>query len=125
LRRSKQRSPRRRASPRSSSGSYLADSSCRMGRRLTITTSATLHLVLRLRGGGLVRRAVEGLLGRGLFCVNESFVISNLGGSIGREETELMKAFIEQSLPRGADGEDRGSVVAAATTGGTEGRCML
>ena len=37
----------------------------------------------------------------------------------------MMKAFIEQSLPRGADGEDTGGVAAAATTGGTEGRCML
>jgi hypothetical protein len=84
-----------------------------------------LHLVLRLRGGGLVRRAVEGLLGRRLFCINKLFVISNLGGSIGGEEPELMKAFIKQSLPQGADGEDRGGVAAAATTGGTEGQCML
>jgi hypothetical protein len=68
--------PRRRASPRSSSRSYSADSSCRMGRGSRITTSATLHLVLRLRGSGLVRRAVEGLLG---LCINKLFVISNLG----------------------------------------------
>ena len=38
---------------------------------------------------------------------------------------QFMKAFIKQSLPRGANGEDRGGVAAAATTGGTEGRCML
>ncbi len=84
-----------------------------------------LHLVLRLHGGGLVRRAVEGLLRWGLFCINKLFVISNLGGSIGREEPELMKAFIKQSLPQGANGENRGGVVAAAMTGGTEGQCML
>ncbi len=69
--------------------------------------------------------AVEGLLGRGLFCVKELFDISNLGGSIGGEEPELMKVFIKQSLPRGTAGEDRGGMAAAATTGGTEGQCML
>lgn len=74
-----------------------------------IGDDATLHLVLRLRGGGLIRRAVDGALGRGVFRVDESFVMSNLGGSIGEEERELMKAFIEQSLGRGVDGEDGGA----------------
>ncbi len=68
---------------------------------------------------------MEGLLGQGLFCIDKSFVISNLGGSIGKEELELIKAFIKQSLPQGANGEDRGGVVAAAMTGRTEGQCML
>ncbi|KAL3810073.1 hypothetical protein ACHAXA_011806 [Cyclostephanos tholiformis] len=63
-----------------------------------IGDDATLHLVLRLRGGGgIIKRAVDGALGRGVFRVSESFVMSNLEGSIGEEERELMKAFIEQS----------------------------
>ena len=72
-----------------------------------IGDDATLHLVLRLRGGGLIRRVVDGALGRGVFRVDESFVMSNLGGGIGEEERELMKAFIKQSL--GVDGEDGGA----------------
>jgi hypothetical protein len=38
---------------------------------------------------------------------------------------QFMKAFSKQSLPCGANGEDKGSMAAAATTGGTEGQCML
>lgn len=69
-----------------------------------IGDDATLHLVLRLRGGvtGLIKSAV----GRGVFRVDESFVMSNLEGRIGDEERELMKTFIEQSLGHADGGEE-------------------
>lgn len=69
-----------------------------------IGDDATLHLVLRLRGGvtGLIKSA----LGRGVFRVDESFVMSNLEGRIGDEERELMKTFIDQSLGLADGGED-------------------
>ncbi|KAL7458648.1 hypothetical protein ACHAWC_010258 [Mediolabrus comicus] len=51
-----------------------------------IGDDSTLHLVLRLRGGG-----------RGVFQVDESFVQSNLK-DVSEEERELMNMFIEQSL---------------------------
>jgi ubiquitin len=81
-----------------------------------IGDDATLHLVLRLRGGSLVRRAADFALRRRVFRVDESFVMSNLGGGVGEEERELMKAFIEQSLGRGVDGDDGG----AAAGGGAD-----
>ncbi|KAL7549327.1 hypothetical protein ACHAWF_012598 [Thalassiosira exigua] len=61
-----------------------------------IGDDATLHLVLRLRGGG-VKGAMDKALGRGVFRVDESFVKSNLKG-ITEEERELMNMFIQQSL---------------------------
>ena len=75
-----------------------------------IGDDATLHLVLRLRGGGLLKSLVDGALGRGVFRVDESFVNSNLKGVISDEERELMNMFIEQSLGR----DD--STTATATT---------
>lgn len=65
-----------------------------------IGDDATLHLVLRLRGGG-INRLVDSALGRGVFRVDETFVNSNLKGVISDEERELMNMFIEQS--RGGD----------------------
>jgi len=62
-----------------------------------IGDDATLHLVLRLRGGGAVKSVVEKALGRGVFQVDESFVRSNLKG-MSDEERELMNMFINQSL---------------------------
>ncbi|KAL3788861.1 hypothetical protein ACHAW5_009218 [Stephanodiscus triporus] len=81
-----------------------------------IGDDATLHLVLRLRGGGLVGRAMDRALGRGAFRVDESFVMSNLEGSVGEEERELMKAFVEQSLGRGGDDDGGASGGKAETT---------
>jgi len=63
-----------------------------------IGDDATLHLVLRLRGG--IKSLVNKALGRGAFRVDESFVMDNLKGVISDEERELMNAFIEQSLGR-------------------------
>ena len=58
-----------------------------------IGDDATLHLVLRLRGGNILKRA----LGKDVFRVDESFVRSHFKG-ISDEEQELMNMFIEQSL---------------------------
>lgn len=69
-----------------------------------IGDDATLHLVLRLRGGGSVKSVFQKVLGKGVFRVDESFVKSNLKG-ITEEERELMNMFIEQSLGR-TDNED-------------------
>ena len=62
-----------------------------------IGDDATLHLVLRLRGGGAIKSVVDKALGRGVFQVDESFVQSNLKG-LSEEERELMNMFINQSL---------------------------
>ena len=49
-----------------------------MERRSTtnIGDDATLHFVLRLCGGvgGIIKSVVDTALGRGVFCVDESFV---------------------------------------------------
>ena len=62
-----------------------------------IGDDATLHLVLRLRGGGAVKNMLQRALGRGVFEVDESFVQSNLKG-MTEEERQLMNMFINQSL---------------------------
>ena len=64
-----------------------------------IGDDATLHLVLRLRGGGGggLSGILEKALGKDVFRVDESFVKSNLK-DISDEEKELMDMFIEQSL---------------------------
>jgi len=90
-----------------------------------IGDDSTLHLVLRLRGGG-VKGLVESALGKGAFRVDESFVRSNLKG-ITAEERELMNMFIEQSLGRsgankeedGAAAEVQAEAAAEATIDGT------
>eukprot|EP00970_Alexandrium_tamarense_P008818 scaffold1700_cov181-Alexandrium_tamarense.AAC.20 len=83
-----------------------------------IGDDATLHLVLRLRGG--VKGIIEKALGKGVFRVDESFVQSNLSG-ITAEERELMNMFIDQSLGRvETDGEQDAAVQEAApVTDGT------
>jgi len=82
-----------------------------------IGDDATLHLVLRLRGGGVVKSVVEKALGRGAFRVDESFVKSNLKG-ITEEERELMNMFIEQSLGRtNSDGDNSEEEEASVTDG--------
>lgn len=82
-----------------------------------IGDDSTLHLVLRLRGGGAVKYSVEKALGRGVFRVDESFVKSNLKG-ITEEERELMNTFIEQSLDQ-TDDEDGAEEVESAVIDGT------
>merc|ERR1711966_446422 len=59
-----------------------------------IGDDATLHLVLRLRGGA-----------RGVFQVDEKFVQRNLEGVVTREDSELMNLFIEQSLGKSENGD--------------------
>jgi len=59
---------------------------------------STLHLVLRLRGGGSrAARLLNKLTGRGMFEVDESFVKANLEG-LTAEERALMDQFVGQSL---------------------------
>ncbi|KAL7543922.1 hypothetical protein ACHAXR_013301 [Thalassiosira sp. AJA248-18] len=70
-----------------------------------IGDDATLHLVLRLRGGG-----------RGVFPVDESFVKSNLKG-LSEDERELMNTFIEQSLGINDDSKDEANVEEAPIDG--------
>jgi ubiquitin len=81
-----------------------------------IGDDATLHLVLRLRGGGGVTGLIKNALGRGVFRVDESFVMSNLEGRIGDEERELMKIFIEQSLGHADGGEEETKTSKTTTT---------
>jgi len=59
---------------------------------------STLHLVLRLRGGGSrVGRIFAKITGRGMFEVDEDFIKANLDG-LTDEDRALMDAFVEQSL---------------------------
>jgi len=68
-----------------------------------IGDDATLHLVLRLRGGSILSKA----LGKDVFRVDESFVQSNLKG-ISEEEREFMNMFVEQSFGGNTDeGDDK------------------
>ena len=66
-----------------------------------IGDDATLHLVLRLRGG---------ILSKDVFRVDSSFVKSNLKG-ISEEERELMNMFIEQSFGGNSDEDDDKEVI--------------
>ena len=66
-----------------------------------IGDDATLHLVLRLRGGSILSKA----LGNNVFRVDESFVKANLK-DISEEERELMNMFIEQSVGSNSDEDD-------------------
>uniref|UniRef100_A0A7S2UMU2 Ubiquitin-like domain-containing protein n=1 Tax=Attheya septentrionalis TaxID=420275 RepID=A0A7S2UMU2_9STRA len=56
---------------------------------------ATLHLVLRLRGG--VPKLVKKMLGKGAFEVDDSFVKANLGG-LTSEDRENINSFIDQCV---------------------------
>jgi ubiquitin len=58
---------------------------------------ATLHLVLRLRGGGSLPKIVRQIFGRGSFEVNEVFVKKHLADSLTDEDRELMNAFVAAS----------------------------
>lgn len=83
-----------------------------------IGDDATLHLVLRLRGGGVIKSVVEKALGRAVIRVDESFVMSNLKG-ITEEERELMNMFIKQSTGHTNDDEDSKEEVETAVIDGT------
>jgi len=71
---------------------------------------STLHLVLRLRGGGVFGSAMGLVPGRGAVEVDESFVMEHLKG-VSEEEKELMEMFVQQS---------RGVAAAAAAAVGEE-----
>ena len=58
---------------------------------------ATLHLVLRLRGGSKVDSVARKILGKGSFPVDESFVKKHLNG-LTDEDRVLMDTFVSQSL---------------------------
>jgi ubiquitin len=64
---------------------------------------ATLHLVLRLRGGDIQRNLVDKLLGRASFEVDESFVKANLINQLSDSDRELMNAFV--AVSRGKEEE--------------------
>ncbi len=57
---------------------------------------ATLHLVLRLRGGTHLSSLLDKAFGRGAFKVDETFVKKHLQG-LTDEDRELMNAFVAQS----------------------------
>ncbi|KAI2489327.1 Ubiquitin-like protein [Fragilaria crotonensis] len=71
---------------------------------------ATLHLVLRLRGGTPLSRIRDMALGRGMFQVDENFVKSNLEG-LTDDDRALMDAFVGQSLHKGESGDEEESAV--------------
>jgi ubiquitin len=76
-----------------------------------IGDDATLHLVLRLRGG-VIGNLVNKLAGRGSFEVDESFVMNNVQG-LSSEEKELMARFVEQSVSGvGEEGKEDSSALA-------------
>lgn len=58
---------------------------------------ATLHLVLRLRGGMGVKQMFDKVTGRGSFEVDESFVYENISDELDEEDREIMNLFVEQS----------------------------
>ena len=61
-----------------------------------VSDDATLHLVLRLRGGK-VEEIVKKALGKGSFEVDENFVKTHLAG-LTEEDRVLMDTFVSQSL---------------------------
>jgi ubiquitin len=81
-----------------------------------IGDDATLHLVLRLRGG--LKNILDKALGKGAFRVDESFVTSNLTG-ITEQERELMNMFIAQSSGKttNEEGEEVSTDPAPVTDG--------
>jgi len=60
---------------------------------------STLHLVLRLRGGGSrIVRVFRKLTGHGLIEVDESFIKKHLTTALTDKEKSLMEKFVRQSL---------------------------
>ena len=62
-----------------------------------VSDDATLHLVLRLRGG--IDRIIKKILGNGSYEVDEEFVKNNLSG-LSEADKELMDQFVSTSLER-------------------------
>jgi len=58
---------------------------------------ATLHLVLRLRGGEKTKNTINKLLGKGSFEVDEDFVKKNLAGLTDADRS-IMDEFVAQSM---------------------------
>jgi len=58
---------------------------------------ATLHLVLRLRGGEKAKNTINKLLGKGSFEVDEDFVKKNLAGLTDADRS-IMDEFVAQSM---------------------------
>lgn len=58
---------------------------------------ATLHLVLRLRGGDKMSTMMNAAKGNGYFEADEQFVKDNLKSTLSEEEREIMNAFVSQS----------------------------
>jgi len=58
---------------------------------------ATLHLVLRLRGGEKAKNTINKLLGKGSFEVDEDFVKENLAGLTDADRS-IMDEFVAQSM---------------------------
>lgn len=81
-----------------------------------IGDDATLHLVLRLRGG--IKSLLDKALGKGVFRVDESFVKANLQG-ISEEDRELMQLFIKQSTENIAESDDKKGIQEEPLTDGT------
>jgi len=75
-----------------------------------IGDDATLHLVLRLRGGG------GGLFGAGVVRVDEAFVQQHLR-NLTEEESRLMDLFVQQSLGRPGDAEADAALAPVAADG--------
>jgi ubiquitin len=66
---------------------------------------ATLHLVLRLRGGGVSKTVTKLALGTGSFQVDESFVKKNLAG-ITDSDRAMIADFIDKSLEGSSVSDD-------------------
>ena len=70
---------------------------------------ATLHLVLRLRGGGggaaVLSKMAQKIMGKGSFQVDEDFVKKHLQESLTVEDRELMNAFVNTSRDEGEEKE--------------------
>ena len=67
---------------------------------------ATLHLVLRLRGGKTVNNILNKALGKGSFEVDENFVKQNLVGLTDADRA-IMDAFVAQSTEGTSEDENQ------------------
>jgi len=74
---------------------------------------ATLHLVLRLRGGTRTSSSIDTLVGKGSFQVDEEFVRQNLVG-LTDEARAQMNAFVETSRATSPIQDDSPSTVRRA-----------
>lgn len=72
---------------------------------------ATLHLVLRLRGGVRIPRALNGFLGNGSFEVDEDFVKKHMKLDISDNDKELMNLFVSASRGENESGDSKNSAI--------------